>query len=188
MHTCRLSVVSRPWCDVLTRVRVIIRMGTAHGSLESQLTYVWHERMARARGHEETWAPFVFTFGLGSRRSHLTRRFSRGADVESYTRKRRRPTATGRSRGFVTIGRVSDLPVKSAVGVMPATTSRASGAVTKGQRAVRQTASSARAESVRKALRVPTRHGLRNSIPLERPEPPPASIWERRPARGVVRH
>jgi len=38
------------------------------------------------------------------------------------------------------------------------------------------------------SLRVPTRHGLRNSIPLERPEPPPASIWERRPARGVVRH
>jgi len=59
---------------VLTRVRVINRMGTAHGSLESQLTYVRHERKAledtRLRGH-----PFVYTFGLESRRSHLTRRF-----------------------------------------------------------------------------------------------------------------
>jgi len=88
----------------------------------------------------------------------------------------------------VTIGRVSDLPVQSAVGVMPATTSRASGAVTKGQRAVRQTASSARAESVRKACASRPAMDCGNSIPLERPEPPPASIWERRPARGVVRH
>jgi len=57
-------------------VRVIIRMGTAHGSLESQLTYMYvrHERMAhevtRLLGHT-----FVYTFGLESRRSHLTRRF-----------------------------------------------------------------------------------------------------------------
>ena len=88
----------------------------------------------------------------------------------------------------MTIGLVSDLPDKSAVGVMPATTSRASGAVTKGQRAVRQTASNARAESVRKALRVPSRMDCGTVSPLSDRAQHPASIWERRPARGVVRH
>lgn len=181
MH--RLSFVSRPRCDVLTRVRVINRMGAAHGRLwsPSSPTSGTSVRRSRTRGYVGTPSSTLSGWNRGGRTSHGD--FSRELHTET-------PSADGNREGPRLRDHWPGLGSPGSIGRRRHACNHLAGVRRCDQGPTgRPTDCFERACGVgAQSLRVPTRHGLRNSIPLERPEPPPASIWERRPARGVVRH
>ena len=169
-------------------MRVIIRMGTADSTRISGVPAHLHVRPARAygagaRGHEVTWAPLRLHFRVGI------------AEVAPHTEiflelHTETPSADGNREGPRLRDHWPGLGSPGSIGRRRHACNHLAGVRRCDQGPTgRPTDCFERACGVgAQSLRVPTRHGLRNSIPLERPEPPPASIWERRPARGVVRH